>query len=76
MINIYLFLSLVFLFTFLIGKLLQKIKIPWIFAALLLGVIFAIYNPFDYITTAPIFDFLAKSFIYSMLELHIIQFDR
>ncbi len=67
MINIYLFLSLIFLFTFLFGKLLQKIRIPWIFAALLLGAVLAINNPFQYITVSPIFNFLSNLGMYFLL---------
>lgn len=67
MINIYLFLSLVFLSTLLLGKLLQKMRIPWIFAALLLGAGLAIYNPFEYITNSPIFNFLSSLGMYFLL---------
>ncbi len=67
MINIYLFLGILFLFTFLFGRLLQKIKIPWIFAALLLGVALSFYNPFEYITTSPTFNFLSNLGMYFLL---------
>ncbi len=67
MINIYLFLSFVFFFTFLFGKLLQKIRIPWIFSALLLGVVLAIYNPFTYITDSSTFLFLSNLGMYFLL---------
>ncbi len=67
MTNIFLLLSLVFFFTFFVGKLLEKIRIPWIFAALLLGAILAIHNPFDYITTAPTFNFLSNLGMYFLL---------
>ena len=67
MINIFLFLSLVFIFTFLVGRLIEKFRVPWIFAALLLGAILAIHNPFDYITASPIFDFLSNLGMYFLL---------
>jgi len=67
MINIFLFLSLIFLFTFLVGKLMEKARIPWIFAALLLGAILAVYNPFTYIITSPIFNFLSNLGMYFLL---------
>lgn len=67
MINIYLFLSLIFLFTFLLGRLLQKIRIPWIFSALLLGVALAIKNPFSQITESATFEFLANLGMFFLL---------
>ena len=67
MINIFLFLGVAFLLTFLIGKLLEKFRIPWIFAALLIGSILAIYNPFEFITSSPTFEFLAQLGMYFLL---------
>jgi len=67
MINIFLFLAIVFFFTFVIGKLLEKIRIPWIFAALLLGVLLSIYSPFSSITSSPTFTFLAQLGMYFLL---------
>ena len=67
MINIFLFVCLVFIFTFLVGKLIEKIKVPWIFAGLILGSIFAIYNPFVSITSSQTFNFLAQLGMYFLL---------
>ena len=67
MINIFLFLGLVFLLTFLIGRLLEKIRVPWIFAALLVGSFLAVYNPFQTITSSPTFEFLAQLGMYFLL---------
>lgn len=65
--NIFLFLSLSFLFIFLVGRLIEKIRVPWIFAALLLGVGLAAYNPFSYLTNGPEFTFLAQLGMYFLL---------
>lgn len=65
--EVFLFLASVFLFTFLIGKLLEKIKVPWIFAALLGGVILAIKNPFSQVTSSLSFKFLAQLGMYFLL---------
>lgn len=65
--NIFLFLSIVFLLTFIIGKLIEKIHIPWIFSSLLIGFALAIYNPFTDITTSSTFDFLAQLGMYLLL---------
>ncbi|MFX0008171.1 MAG: cation:proton antiporter [Promethearchaeota archaeon] len=65
--NIFLFLSIVFLLTFVIGKLIEKIHIPWIFSSLLIGFALAIYNPFTDITTSSTFDFLAQLGMYLLL---------
>jgi len=67
MINLFLFLAVVFLFTFIIGYLIEKIRVPWIFAALLLGSLLAIYNPFSKITSSTEFNFLAQLGMYFLL---------
>jgi len=65
--NIFLFLSIIFLLIFVIGKLIEKIHIPWIFSSLLLGFFLAIYNPFTDITSSSTFDFLAQMGMYLLL---------
>ncbi len=55
------------MFTFIIGRLLQKMRIPWIFAALLLGVILSVYNPFGHITDSSVFVFLSNFGMYFLL---------
>jgi len=67
MANIFLFLSSAFLFIFLFGRLLEKARVPWIFASLVLGFIFSIYNPFNSIITSDIFVFLADLGMYFLL---------
>ena len=69
MVNLFLFLSIIFLVTFVIGKLLEKIRIPWIFAALLFGIILSIFNPFSLITSSPTFEFLGNLGMYFLLFL-------
>ncbi|MFX1478715.1 MAG: cation:proton antiporter [Promethearchaeota archaeon] len=65
--NIFLFLCIVFLLTFLIGKAIEKIHIPWIFSSLILGFLLAIYNPFTIITNSSTFTFLAQLGMYLLL---------
>jgi len=67
MINLFIFFSIVFLFTFIIGRLVEKIRVPWIFAALIFGFLLAIYNPFTSITSLPEFNFLAQLGMYFLL---------
>jgi len=67
MINLFIFLSISFLLIFIIGRLIEKIRVPWIFAALILGSFLAIYNPFVSITTSPEFIFLAQLGMYFLL---------
>lgn len=67
MMNMPLFLALMFLFTFLVGRLLERLRIPWIFAALLLGVLLAINNPFSVLTDSQTFVFLAQLGMYFLL---------
>jgi len=66
-INIFLFLSLIFLLTFLLGRFIEKIHVPWIFASLLIGLILSIYNPFNSLTSSNIFNFLAQLGMYFLL---------
>lgn len=66
-INMYLFLALVFVFTFLVGRLLERFRIPWIFAALVLGSILAISDPFASMLNSSIFTFLANLGMYFLL---------
>jgi Ca2+-transporting ATPase len=68
-----LFLAGVFLLTFLIGRLLEKIRIPWIFSALLIGLGLAAYNPFKEITSSSSFALMAELGMYFLL--FIIGFD-
>lgn len=62
-----LFLAGVFLITFLVGRLLEKIRIPWIFSALLIGLVLAAYNPFKEITSSSSFIFLAELGMFFLL---------
>ncbi|MBU0456775.1 MAG: cation:proton antiporter [Nanoarchaeota archaeon] len=65
--NLILFLAGVFLVTFVVGRLLEKIKIPWIFSSLLIGLGLAAYNPFKEITSSESFIFLAQLGMYFLL---------
>lgn len=69
MVNIFLFIALLYLFTFAIGELLERIKIPWIFAALLLGILVAINKPFESIISSQIFEHFATTGMYLLLFL-------
>ncbi len=66
-INLFIFLAVMFLLTFLLGKIIEKFRVPWIFAALLLGSLLAIYNPFKSITSSSEFNFLANLGMYFLL---------
>jgi len=67
MINLFIFIGIIFLFTFVIGRLIERIRVPWIFAALIFGFLFAIYNPVTSITSSPEFNFLAQLGMYFLL---------
>ncbi len=65
--NIFLLISIALLFTYFLGKFLEKAHIPWIFASLLFGVGLAVYNPFEIITSSGAFNFLAQLGMYFLL---------
>ncbi len=69
MINIFIFISLILIATFLLGTLLEKIRIPWLFGALLFGSILAFNNPFKNITNSSLFVFLSQLGMYFLLFL-------
>jgi len=61
------FLGLAFLFTFVVGRLVEKLRVPWIFAALLGGFLLSVHNPFVSITSGGAFEFLARTGMYLLL---------
>ncbi len=65
--NLSLLLAAIFFLTFLFGRLIEKIKIPWIFAALFLGLILSSNNPFSAITSSGNFKFLSELGMYFLL---------
>ncbi len=65
--SIFLFLSICFLFIFLIGRVLEKIRVPWVFAALLLGAMLSFPNPFSGILVSEPFVFMAELGMYFLL---------
>jgi len=67
MINIFFFLSIAFIFTFLVGIIIEKWRIPWIFASLVLGTMLAVYNPFTAVTNSQTFIWLANIGMYFLL---------
>ena len=62
-----LFLAIIFLLTYLVGKLLEKIRVPWVLSPLLIGLGLSAFNPFENITTSSTFIFLAQMGMYFLL---------
>ncbi len=58
--NIFILLSLILAFTLFFGRFIEKIRIPWVFAALFLGLLLSLYNPFSETTSSETFVFLAN----------------
>ena len=75
LINIFIFLGLFYIFSLTIGKLLEKIRIPWIFGALLLGTIFAFWDPIPAIVHSPSIKFLGDIGMYLLLFLIGLELD-
>jgi len=65
--ELFLFLALIFISIFIIGRLLEKIRVPWIFAALLIGALLAFNNPFEMVTSSDPFILLANLGMYFLL---------
>ena len=65
--NVFLFLSMIFLLTFIVGRAIEKIRVPWIFASLLIGTVFATTNIFLDFTSTETFGFLAELGMYFLL---------
>jgi CPA2 family monovalent cation:H+ antiporter-2 len=75
MMNIFLFLSGGFLLTFILGPLIEKARVPWIFAALLIGAGLAVYNPYPAISSDPSFSMLADLGMYFLLFIIGLEID-
>ncbi len=65
--SLFLFLAITFFLTFLIGRLIEKIRVPWIFAALLIGASLSFFNPFYAVTSSQAFNLLAQLGMYFLL---------
>lgn len=71
----FLFLSGFFLLVFLIGPIIEKVRVPWIFAALLIGAGLAVYNPFPLVSREPSFIMLAELGMYFLLFIIGLEID-
>lgn len=73
--DIFLFLGVSFVLTFILGMLIERIRIPWIFGALILGSFLAFNNPFTAITSSETFNFLSQMGIYFLLFMIGLELD-
>jgi len=67
--NLALLISAILLFSFAGGIFLEKIRIPWIFSSLILGLILSTINPFRDLINSDTFQFLAELGMYFLLFL-------
>jgi Kef-type K+ transport system membrane component KefB len=67
MFNIFLFFAFILFSSLLLGRLVEKIRVPWIFSALFIGFLLAIYNPFSSITSSDSFNLFAQLGMYFLL---------
>ena len=65
--NQFLFFAFLYAATFILGELLERIRIPWVFAALFLGIGFSINNPFESFTSGEPFNSFALLGLYFLL---------
>lgn len=63
------FLGTAFLAVFVIGHFLEKLKVPWIFGALLFGLLLVIYNPYGDVVSSETFHTLSDIGLYLLLFL-------
>ena len=61
------FLMIIYGLTYFFGKLLEKIRIPWVFSALIFGMLFSVNNPFKQFTSANEFSFMSDMGMYLLL---------
>jgi len=73
--NIFLFFGLCFFLFFLVGPLIEKIRVPWIFSALLVGTLLAFYNPFPITPSEPSFKILSDLGMYFLLFIIGLEID-
>ncbi|MFH0834053.1 MAG: cation:proton antiporter [Patescibacteria group bacterium] len=73
--NLFLLLAGALTFTLLLGRLIEKIRVPWVFAALFLGLILSVWNPTGTIMTSETFNFLANLGMYFLLFMIGLELD-
>lgn len=73
--NLFLFLSASFVLVFLLGPLIEKMRVPWIFGALLVGGALAVYNPYPAVMDQPAFGLLAELGMYFLLFIIGLEID-
>ncbi len=65
--NVYLFIGILFLLIFILGHFVERLRVPWIFAALILGSALAFNNPYKSFTGSSEFVLLANLGQYFLL---------
>lgn len=73
--NLFLLLAATLTFTLLFGKLVERIRVPWVFSALFLGLVLSLWNPFAAITNSETFNFLAELGMYFLLFMIGLELD-
>ncbi len=73
--NVFMFYATLYFTAFALGKMLEKVRIPWVFSALLIGVLFSLVNPFKEITSSDLFEFLARLGMYFLLFMIGLEID-
>ena len=56
-----------YLITFLLGRVLEKVRVPWLFSSLIFGFALAAYNPFTEFMASPVFMSLSQMGMFSLL---------
>ena len=65
--NIFIILSLSFLLTLILGRFLEKLKVPWVFAALIIGMLFSLSTKIKNIILNPSFELFGQLGMYFLL---------
>ena len=73
--NLFLFIAWILIFTLIWWKIIERIRIPWVFSALFLWLILSIYNPFTTITSSETFQFMSDLWMYFLLFIIWLELD-
>ncbi|MDH3325040.1 MAG: cation:proton antiporter [Candidatus Peregrinibacteria bacterium] len=73
--NLFIFISIILALTLVLGSFIEKIRVPWVFSALFLGLFLSLKNPFPEITDSSSFTLLSDLGMYFLLFIIGLELD-